>query len=410
MSETKSILEQHTVGPQVIGFDYQFYYFMYLAVGLRTGEKVGFEVKDDVHIDNPDGTSVLIQTKHSIGTNAAGEIENLTTLDSDLWKTLSNWADFIKANEDKSSFIAKYSFILATNKNVQNNDFVNCHNDFNKDNDIEKIIDKFKEFKKKTTDKVLKRYITNVNSLGKKNLKEFLQKLKIEAGFDQIIQRIKNRILETVKQEKFVEAVYESLHSNLSDSKYFDIKDKKKFEFTQEEFNKRFGKCYQCAFEKSSLPPRNIPVLLPENLEDQVFIKQLMDIGDIVSGSEDIRDYTTQMLKFLNDFTYWDDYDFLLPTAIKSFNEDSIAIWKNEFKSKYRPIINNINAGTSIKDLEEDIKRLGWDLIDYIRRQNLTIPGYLPLGIPSSNGHYYALSNKLEIGWHYNWKNKYKKE
>lgn len=410
MSETKSILEQHTVGPQVIGFDYQFYYFMYLAVGLRTGEKVGFEVKDDVHIDNPDGTSVLIQTKHSIGTNAAGEIENLTTLDLDLWKTLSNWVDFIKADANKNDFIAKYSFVLATNKNVQNNDFVNCHNDFNKDNDIDKIIDKLKEFKKKTTDKVLKRYITNVNLLGKKNLKEFLQKLKIEAGFDQIIQQIKNRILETVKQEKFVEAVYESLHSNLSDSKYFDIKGKKKFEFTQEEFNKRFGKCYQCAFERDSLPPRNIPVLLPENLEDQVFIKQLIDIGDIVSGSEDIRDYTTQMLKFLNDFTYWDDYDFLIPATIKSFNEDSITIWKNEFKSKYRPILNKIDAGISIKDLEEDSKHLGWDLIDYIRRQNLTIPGYLPLGIPSSNGHYYALSNKLEIGWHYDWKNKYKKE
>ncbi|PTT32457.1 hypothetical protein DBR28_15250, partial [Chryseobacterium sp. HMWF028] len=184
----------------------------------------------------------------------------------------------------------------------------------------------------------------------------------------------------------------------------------KKFEITQEEFNKKFGKCFQSAFERNSLPPRNIPVILPENLEDQIFIKQLLDIGEIQPGSEDIRDYTTKMLKFLNDFTYWADYEYLLPTAIDSFYEDSMTIWKNEFKAKYRTIQNKVTVGTPIEDLEEEIKNLGWELVDYIRKQNLIIPGYLPLGIPSSNGHYYALSNKLEIGWHYDWEKRYKKE
>ncbi|MCT3942896.1 hypothetical protein HZP52_16800 [Elizabethkingia anophelis] len=402
--------QQHIAGPQLLGGDYQFYYFMYLAVGLKTGQKIGFEVKDDVHIENSDGTCVLIQTKHSVSTNAAGEITNLTTLDSDLWKTLSNWAEFVKADTDSNNFIEKHSFVLVTNKNEQNNDFINCHNDFIIDGNIDKMIDKLKDFKSKTTDKDIKKYITNVNSLGKKGLKRFFQKLSLETGLDGIIERVKVRILECVKQEKYIEPVFNSLFSNLSASKYLDIKDRKNFEITQEEFNKKFGKCFQSAFEKSSLPSRNIPIQLTGNLEDQVFIKQLMDIGEVESGSDDIRDYTTQMLKFLNDFTFWTEDDHLLPTAIQDFNDESILIWKTEFKDRYRLIKKKITAGTLVEDLEDEIKDLGIELVNYIRKQNLTIPGHFPLGIGPSNGHYYVLSNKLEIGWHYDWKNKYKKE
>lgn len=35
-----SKLEQHTAGPQSIGFDYQFYYFMLLALELKLGQKI----------------------------------------------------------------------------------------------------------------------------------------------------------------------------------------------------------------------------------------------------------------------------------------------------------------------------------------------------------------------------------
>ncbi|OPC66450.1 hypothetical protein BAY13_17085 [Elizabethkingia bruuniana] len=410
MSETPiSKQQQHTAGPQILGADYQFYYFMYLAVGLKTGQKVGFEVKDDLHIDNPDGTTVLIQAKHSIATKANGEAANLTTFDSDLWKTLSNWTEFIKAGDDSNDFIEKHTFILVTNKNEHSNEFINCHSDFMADGDIDKVIDTLKEFKGRTKDKELKKYIANVGSLSKKKLKRFFQKLSLETGVDEIIGQVKNRIHENVKQEKYVEPVFDSLFSNLSITKYFDIRGRKNFEITQEEFNKKFGKCFQSAFERAVLPSRNVPIQLPENLEDQVFIKQLIDIGEVEPGSDDIRDYTTQMLKFFNDFTFWTK-DHLLPTAIQSFNEESILIWKNEFKAKYNSIKNKIAAGTSMDDLEDEIKNLGLELVYHIRRQDLCIPGHFPLGIGPSNGHYYLLSNKLEIGWHYDWKNKYKKE
>ena len=51
MDSLTTIQEKHTAGDKVVAFDYQFYYFMCLALDLRHGDKVGFEVKDDVHID-----------------------------------------------------------------------------------------------------------------------------------------------------------------------------------------------------------------------------------------------------------------------------------------------------------------------------------------------------------------------
>jgi hypothetical protein len=60
------------------------------------------------------------------------------------------------------------------------------------------------------------------------------------------------------------------------------------------------GKCFKVATEIKPLQ-KEFPVLLLNNLENQIFIKQLIDMGEmkLVKG---IRNYTTQMLKFLNHF------------------------------------------------------------------------------------------------------------
>lgn len=406
-----TIQDQHTAGPIAIGFDYQFYYFMYLAIELKQGQKIGFEVKDDVHIDKQDGTTILFQAKHTIVKNANGDIQNLTTLDIDLWKTLSNWVDFINADGKNSTFLNQNSFILVTNKSENNNDFIAALTLFKSDNDIDNVVMKINELEKKTQDETLKKYIKNVGKLGKSKLKMFFKKLVIETDTDGIIEKIKNRLLEKYYQADLVEPIFESLSSNLNMAKYIDIKDRKKFEISSEDFAKRFGKCFKVATEIKPLPRREFPVLLPDNLENQIFIKQLIDIGEIQTGSNDIRNYTTQMLRFLNHFTYWsEEENFILLTDVKEFKNNSIQIWTNEFKAKYRQIERQISAGSSIDDLEDEVKNLALDLVDYIRKQDLSIPGFSALGVEFSNGHYYALSDNLEIGWHFDWGNKYKKE
>jgi len=92
-------LEKHIVTGQLIGFDYQFYYFIFLLLQLELGETIGYEVKDDIHIQKPDGKIVLMQAKHAVQTNADGKRANLTPLDEDMWKTLSIWSKAISTSE-----------------------------------------------------------------------------------------------------------------------------------------------------------------------------------------------------------------------------------------------------------------------------------------------------------------------
>jgi hypothetical protein len=401
--DINNIQKQHTAGAQSLGFDYQSYYFILLALELKQGQKIGFEVKDDIHIDKEDGTTILFQAKHTIQEN-----QNLTTLDADLWKPLSNWTDFIKADKT-SDFLKKHSFVLVANKNDGNNEFVDVLSDFRINENIDTVLSKLEELKGKTKDKTITKYIGNVVSLGKSKRKQFFAKLTIETA-DSIIEKIKNKINEKTYQPDLVDPIFNKLYSNIQQAKYFDIRNTKKFEFTYEDFTKRFGKCFRDAFEKTSLPKRNVPILLPENPEDQIFIKQLLDIGDIQSGSTDIQKYTTLMLEAFNQFSYWINDNIVLPTDMNEFEANSILIWENKFRSQYRQIERNITNGTPLIALENHIKDLGVQLVDFLREQDLSTQAFQFLEREYSNGYFYMLSNDLRIGWHYDWKNKYTKK
>ena len=78
----------------------------YLLLDLKQGEKIGYEVKDDFHIEKPDGTIVLMQAKHTIQKNSTGEAINTTTLDGDMWKTLDIWTKYIDSISE--SDVSKY--------------------------------------------------------------------------------------------------------------------------------------------------------------------------------------------------------------------------------------------------------------------------------------------------------------
>jgi hypothetical protein len=402
-----SFFDKNTAGPQAIGFDYQFYYFLFLALGLKPGEKIGFEVKDDIHIDKPNGKTVLFQAKHSVRKNKSGKTINLTDSDSDLWKTLSNWADFIK--KDKK-FIENHEFIILTNKNNESNKFIENLEKLKEtkiNKDIIALIDKIKD---ESEDDNLVHYIKNIKRVGVRKLKIFLLNLKIETGKDEIVKKIKNRILEGIRQKKYVDVIYDCLYSNAQISKFFDIKNKTKFYISFEDFSGKFGECFKVAIENSPLPKRKLKLNSSENLEDQIFIKQLIDVGETHSGSKDIIKYTTNMLSFLNDFTYWtEEENFVLLTEAEDFKDNSINLWANEFKSKYRTVENKINSGVSQYALEVEIKKLAIELVEFLRREELTLKNN-KIGIDYSNGHFYALSNDLEIGWHFNWEEKYKEK
>ena len=49
MGKEKTHIEKTAAETKSIGFDYQYYFFLWKLLSLRKGESVGLEVKDDVH-------------------------------------------------------------------------------------------------------------------------------------------------------------------------------------------------------------------------------------------------------------------------------------------------------------------------------------------------------------------------
>lgn len=130
MTEGRTHTEKTSAADKSAGFDFQYYYFLWRLLTLKSGESVGLEVMDDVHTELANNRQILIQLKHTTQEKADGSAKNLTTLDADFWKSLSNWSQVItdsnanrQSESDQLDFANKTDFLLATNKsnNESNN-------------------------------------------------------------------------------------------------------------------------------------------------------------------------------------------------------------------------------------------------------------------------------------------------
>ena len=59
-------------------------------------------------------------------------------------------------------------------------------------------------------------------------------------------------------------------------------------------------------------------------MEEQTFVKQLLDIGEITSGDSQIIEYTTQMLQAMNHLADWTEKNLILPTEMDEFQKEAI--------------------------------------------------------------------------------------
>ena len=403
------INNEHTAGPQLIGFDYQFYYFMYLVLDLNPGEKIGFEVLDDIHIELPNGSIELLQTKHTIQKTSKGEIVNLTERDSDLWKTISNWLLFINNSKDKDEYLNKTVFKLVTNKSINNNTFFENIIKYQRNEiKIKAFSDYIKNLHSNTDSVDIKKQIGSLKKLDNKIKSKFINQIQIISEPENIITLVKKRIHKLIVKEERVNDVYNSLLSNMQLDKFLTIIDRKKFEISFEDYSIRYGNCFDYAYEKTVLPKRKLNLIYPEDLKSQTFIKQLVDIGETFeSDSDDIFKYTTAMLKTFNSLNDWKENGDILSTQIIAFDEEAIFVWDRIFKERYRDYKSKIESGEISHD-ETLIKQIAIECISEVRKEKLKLKND-ELNEELSNGQFYILSNEPKIGWHIDWKKKYKK-
>ncbi len=420
---SKSQYDKTSAEPIFTGFDYQYYYFLYEILNLaEKNEEIGLEKKDDVHIQIGKKL-ILVQLKHTTQIYKNGKTINLTTRDKDLWHTIHNWLSFIKDKEcgggktitEQKKYIKNTTFQLVTNKSYSDdNTFLVNFSLFKKEEIQIEVFKKYlQELFEKTEDKKIKTYIKELINFNKKTLKLFLEKIEVETNFDDLIERIKERLkYKKSIEQRDIEGVFSSLDSSLRAKNFKDVKDGQKITITSEAFYKEFTRCFNIG-RSPNLPIRKIEYYkFPEIPVEQVFIKQLIDIGDVKPENEsDIKNLTNYKLELMNNMQGWINEHDLVKEDIDDFRKESMIEWDNSFRA-VKIESEEINEDTDIskEKKNKELKKLARKCVSEVRKVDLKIGARekSPLSRSQSNGQFYYLSDENpKIGWIYNWQEKY---
>lgn len=403
MALEKTHYEKTSADTKEIGFDYQYLCFISKLLDIKIGQKIAYEEKDDIHIESSDGKLILIQVKHSIQTNTNHEIINLTKLDLDLWKTLYNWAKIITdSNSERSkvqkqlSFLQNTHFVLLTNKNLATNPVLLKIKAL-KDGNLE--LKEFKDYldslKKQTDSSTIVEYINTLSSLNKQVYECFINNILTEQTKTNIIERIKQQIREKMIKQSRIDDVFGSIYAKLKIDFFEKVHNGEKQVITYDEYLDIFTPIFE-NFKTTLLPYRYFKRLLPDNIAEQYFIQQLIEIGDISENDiVEMADYTESMLQMKMNLDKWYEDNELTIEDIENFHKETFNIWKNNHKKHHTNSSNedNMNAYACLSELREKLLKIQ-------QTELQTSP---------SNGEFYYLSNEKRLGWKKYWQEKYKK-
>lgn len=404
MSEERSRYDITAADTKIIGTDFQFFYFIKELLKLKKGQQIGYEAKDDVHIDLPNNNSVLIQLKHTTLKDVSGNIVNLGELDNDLIHTIENWVDVINDSSlnnnslaDKKTFLEKTEFILATNKNIQNNAFIQQIEEVKGDErKIKDFISYVNALCNKTKSITAKESLNKLLGLDKKLLLLFLKKISVINQSDSVINEIKDIIEEKYIKKVQINNAFNDIFTEMKVRFFQNVNNGEKLIVSFDEW----VPCASTIFEKyqcTLLPIMCFEGSLPDKLHEQNFIQELIEIGDI--GENDIveiSDYTSYMLSVKMNLDEWYNNGDLTNGEVEAFHNVAKTYWKNKHKKCHR------NTKSEIMDFSNALLCL-----DEIREQELFLDNTL-LNIQLSNGEFYYLSNEKMIGWIKKWERKYK--
>ncbi|KRF18653.1 hypothetical protein [Paenibacillus sp. Soil787] len=423
MQQERSYEDQTSASKKEVGFGYQFFYFIYLLLQLKPNEVIGFEVKDDIHIELPNGALILIQAKHSLQKKADNSTKNLTERDNDLWKTLFTWSKMINdkalgrtAVGKQLDFIKNARFILVTNKNESaQNKFLDKLSDFQNKKisivELRSIIQGLIDASKpKEKDTKLESYMKALINQKDQWLSAFLKKVEIRYNQDELLELIRNDIKVRVYEinEFRLDMAFDCIISNLSCWRYDQVKRDERIEISYDDVEKKLSKCFFNARRTDKLPRRNFDEVLPDNFEDQTFIKQLIEIGEVTPGDlPKMADLTTFKININKHLDMWVQSGEITEDEREDFHDQSVLYWEACFQESHLSS-EDLDPSLSSQDQQRILRTNAKKCLIAIKKTKLTIDKD-ELDLKFSNGEFYWLSDQPRIGWTFDWKGKYKK-
>lgn len=403
MANLKKRTDVMSADTKQIGFEYQYLYFILRLLQLSYGEEVGYEALDDVHVVNASNKETLyIQVKHTIDTTSTGSQVNLTRLSEDLWKTLSNWSLLISdphenRNKDdaQSEFVKISKFILLTNRNVDNNEVIEEIQKLKLgQTDQLKIRTFISKLKAETKNEQIKEYIDNVLSLSPNVCADFLKNTVFKSSSNSLFDEIREEIRKKMTEDVYIDDVLSSLYLQLKEDFFDKVQTNSHQVITYNEWISKYRGVFN-RFRTTLLPFREYNPILPEHLEQQFFVKELIEIGvaDIDDyGLSEIADLTEFYLKIELQLNDWCNEGRITLFEKDRFHKNAALIWKRIHQSCHQ---------TTKKDISQDNKN-ALNCFYAVMREELELLS-TKLGIDLSNGEFIKLANEEKIGWKYNW-------
>ena len=400
-------------------FEYQWNYFVLrLLKENDDAATVSFELHDDVDTQTEEGIT-LYQIKHSVRKSSKGETINLSNRDTDLWKTISIWMEFI---EEQPDILENTKFQLITNKAISKNKFVEAIEAFHDTHSVEDLKSAFVTIKEsKRTEKSKIESDKSVNNhlnvsqiisdlLNKDYLKEFCSRISISKTSDILKEDIK-RIMGNRFGLNYnrIDWVYNKLMTSLKDDSIVNIINKTPVSYNGSIFTERYQSILDIGRKKLNFRFDYSLDNLSGDFSDFLFIKQLISIDDTKDDDLDrIADLTKNWLFFNNNLQeHWNNND-IIHEDVKRLTEDVYAKWRTYYHSNHRRIISEATCS--------ELCEAGCNTVDSMRQCEFLLAD-TPLGNFLSEGCIYYYSNSATeiipdlplIGWHRDWKNKCKK-
>lgn len=400
-------------------FEYQWNYFVLrLLKENDDAATVSFELHDDVDTQTEEGIT-LYQIKHSVRKSSKGETINLSNRDTDLWKTISIWMKFI---EEQPDILENTKFQLITNKAISKNKFVEAIEAFHDTHSVEDLKSAFVTIKEsKRTEKSKIESDKSVNNhlnvsqiisdlLNKDYLKEFCSRISISKTSDILKEDIK-RIMGNRFGLNYnrIDWVYNKLMTSLKDDSIVNIINKTPVSYNGSIFTERYQSILDIGRKKLNFRFDYSLDNLSGDFRDFLFIKQLISIDDTKDDDLDrIADLTKNWLFFNNNLQeHWNNND-IIHEDVKRLTEDVYAKWRTYYHSNHRRIISEATCSR--------LCEAGCNTVDSMRQCEFLLAD-TPLGNFLSEGCIYYYSNSATeiipdlplIGWHRDWKNKFKK-
>ncbi len=406
MADSKKRTEITASDTKQLGFDYQYLYFIVKLLHLSSGEEVGYEALDDIHIiSHQDQRTYFFQLKHTIETNAKGEQANLVRFSEDLWKTLSNWSKLISDDAEgrrergkQKTFINNSKFMFVVNRQLEKNEVLE-HIQMLKSKEIDasQFVDYLNNLTAQTQDEAIKLYINDIIKLGATVINLFMCQTEFlntpNTLFDQIREGIQNKMIE----KEYVDDVLKELFLQLKEDFFNKVQGGEHQVITYLEWINKYQSAFN-TYRTTCLPLRKYTPLLPDHLEQQNFVKELIEIGAIDlsdNGFIEIARLTEHYLCIEMQLKDWYDDGKITYLTMQRFNVDAATQWKNIHTSSHR---------STKKDYTKDLDN-ALICFDRIMDQKLSLLS-TDLGIPLSNGEFIKLANEKNIGWKYAWKDR----